>query len=243
MIVVRAEAQLRRRRPIPWASPTAIPAGGRSSEDPSLSSCARSGRPSPSTRRRFLQASFASLALAPLARKAHAAEAEPTAVVAAARAGLERAGGRILHRDVVGVADFTRPSRTPRFHLVDMTSGRVDTMLVAHGRGSDPGHTGWLQSFSNRPGSAATSQGDYATGGYYYGHHGRSMRLQGLDPTNSNAEERAIVVHAAWYVGPDLVREHGVLGRSEGCFAVSDFDLPKVLDRLGPGRLLVATKL
>ena len=164
-------------------------------------------------------------------------------MVAAARAGLARVGARLGRRDVVGVADFTKPSRAPRFHLVDMAAGRVETLLVAHGRGSDPEHTGWLQSFSNAPGSAATSAGDYLTGSYYFGAHGPSMRLQGLDATNCNAEQRDIVVHAAWYVGPDIALEHGRLGRSEGCFAVSPADLPKVLYRLGPGRLMVAARL
>lgn len=193
------------------------------------------------TRRRFLQVSVASLGLSALAHKALAAGVDP--IIAAAKAGLERVGSRVAHRDLVGVADFAQPSRVPRFHLVDVAGGKVESLLVAHGRGSDPEHTGWLHSFSNQPGSAATSQGHYLTGGYYAGHHGRSMRLEGLDPTNNNAEERAIVVHSAWYVGPDVVREHGVLGRSEGCFAVSQSDLPKVLDRLGPGRLLVAARL
>jgi hypothetical protein len=192
------------------------------------------------TRRRFLQASLASLALAPVALRAQASDLD---VVAAARAGLAQAGSAVAHHDVVGVADFARPSSVPRFHLVHLASGRVETVLVAHGRGSDPAHTGWLRSFSNRPGSEATSQGHYLTGRYYAGQHGRSLRLHGLDATNSNAEERAIVVHAAWYVGPAMVREHGKLGCSEGCFAVSGQDLPRVLDRLGPGRLLVATKL
>lgn len=200
------------------------------------------GRSSASTRRRFLQVSLASLALSPLAHGARAAGTDP-AIVAAARAGLERAGGRVAFRDLVGVADFAQPSRIPRFHLVDLVGGKVETLLVAHGRGSDPEHSGWLRSFSNRPGSAATSQGHYVTSGYYVGQHGRSMRLQGLDPTNSNAEERAIVVHAAWYVGSDVVRQYGMLGRSEGCFALSPSDTPRVLQRLGPGRLLVATKL
>jgi hypothetical protein len=185
--------------------------------------------------------SFASLALSPLATRAFAAETDQA--LAAAKAGLGRVGSKVAHTDVVGVADFSKPSRIPRFHLVDMESGRVETLLVAHGRGSDPSHTGWLQSFSNLPGSAATSQGDYLTGEYYLGEHGRSMRLHGLDATNSNAAERAIVIHSAWYVGPGMVSEHGRLGCSEGCFAVSAPDLPKVLTRLGPGRLLVATKL
>ncbi|HEV2362761.1 MAG TPA: murein L,D-transpeptidase catalytic domain family protein [Caulobacteraceae bacterium] len=169
--------------------------------------------------------------------------AAPQLVIVAARAGLARADARIRRRDVVGVADFSQPSSAPRLHLVDMASGRVDSLLVAHGRGSDPDHTGWLKRFSNAPGSDCTSQGDYVTADYYVGEHGRSMRLIGLDPSNDNAEPRGIVVHAAWYVGPDMVRAHGMLGRSEGCFAVSQADLETVLGRLGPGRLLVATKL
>ena len=197
--------------------------------------------PSIRTRRHVLQASFAALALGPLTGQAQAAETD--AAVAAARAGLARAGARVGRRDIVGVADFSKPSRIPRLHLVDLAGGKVETLLVAHGRGSDPEHTGWLQSFSNLPGSEATSAGDYLTSGYYLGAHGPSMRLQGLDTTNCNAEQRQIVVHAAWYVGPDIVLEHGRLGRSEGCFAVSPADLPKVLYRLGPGRLLVANKL
>lgn len=192
-------------------------------------------------RRKFLQASIATLGAAALARPALAAASDST-IIAAAKAGLAR-NGRVAHRDVVGVADFAQPSRTPRLHLVDLESGRVESLLVAHGRGSDPGHTGWLKSFSNAPGSAATSEGDYLTGDDYVGAHGRSMRLKGLDPTNSNAAARAIVVHGAWYVSREIVREHGVLGRSEGCFAVSADDLPKVLERLGPGRLIVAAKL
>jgi hypothetical protein len=202
---------------------------------------ARPSEPAARGRRAFLQASFATLALAPLAGRAMAAEGD--ALVATAKAGLARSGHRIAHWDVVGVADFGKPSRLPRFHMVDMASGRVETLLVAHGRGSDPQHTGWLQSFSNLPGSAATSQGDYLTGDYYVGEHGRSMRLHGLDATNCNAEERAVVVHSAWYAEPNMVVRQGRLGCSEGCFAVSAADLPRVLDRLGPGRLLIATKL
>jgi hypothetical protein len=196
------------------------------------------------SRRAFLQvssAAMASLGVAAIAGRAAAADTSP--VLQAARRGLERFGADIPHHDLVAVADFARASREPRFHLVDMQSGSVESLLVAHGRGSDPAHTGWLKSFSNVPGSAATSEGCYLTSDPYIGGHGRSMRLKGLEPTNSNAESRAIVVHAAWYVSPEMARVHGVLGRSEGCFAVSDADLPKVMSRLGPGRLIVATRL
>lgn len=160
----------------------------------------------------------------------------------AARMALARHGGAAQHRDLVGVADFSRASRDPRFHIVDVANGRVSSLLVAHGRGSDPDHCGWLERFSNDPGSSATSSGVYLTAGEYEGKHGRSMRLQGLDPSNNNAESRAVVIHGAWYVSPQMVVEHGKLGRSEGCLAFSEADLPNVLERLGPGRLIIAGK-
>ena len=149
----------------------------------------------------------------------------------------------IPHRDVIAVADFSLPSRSPRFHIVNLGNGDTRSYLVAHGRGSDPGHTGWLHRFSNAPGSYATSSGAYRTDGVYVGKHGRSIRLAGLDRGNDNARTRAIVVHGAWYVSPEMARAHGVLGRSEGCFALAAASLPDVLERLGPGRLIYADKV
>lgn len=165
------------------------------------------------------------------------------AILKRALAALDRHAGVIPNRDVIAIADFSLPSRTPRFHLVDVASGRVSSQLVAHGRGSDPAHTGWLQRFSNEPSSHATSSGAYRTDGLYVGAHGRSIRLTGLDATNSNALPRAIVVHAAWYVSPEMAKTHGVLGRSEGCFALSSAGLPEVLSRLGAGHLIYADKV
>jgi len=155
---------------------------------------------------------------------------------------LERHRDSISFQDFIGVADFSLPSRAPRFHLVNLADGSVRSHLVAHGRGSDPSHTGWLERFSNEPHSNATSAGAYRTGSLYVGAHGRSMRLEGLDPTNSNALSRAIVVHGAWYVNEEMLGHTGVLGRSQGCFAVADSSLPEIMARLGPGRLIYADK-
>jgi len=148
---------------------------------------------------------------------------------------------RIRNRDLLGLVDFSEPSGQPRFHIVDIAGGRViATHLVAHGRGSDPANTGWLRSFSNRPGSNASCHGSFMTGGGYYGEHGRSRRLIGLDAENSNAASRAIVIHAADYVSPAMASAQGRIGRSLGCFAVSRRDIHPVLDALGEGRLLFA---
>ena len=164
-------------------------------------------------------------------------------LLASARASFDRHRAQIRHGDVVGIADFTKPSGEPRFYLLNTVSGRVTRHLVAHGRGSDPGHTGFLQRFSNQVGSEASSNGAYVTGDYYPGRYGRSMRVRGLDHSNSNAEARAIVVHSAWYAEPDVLRGNGRLGRSEGCFALSHTSLQEVLARLGPGRFLYADRL
>src|SRR3546814_6791596 len=56
----------------------------------------------------------------------------------------------IQHRDYIGIADFSLPSWKPRFHIVNVEDGQSRSFLVAHGRGSDPAHQGWLQRFSNR---------------------------------------------------------------------------------------------
>ena len=155
---------------------------------------------------------------------------------------LEQHREQIVHRDVIGIADFSLPSRAPRFHLLTLADGSVSSHLVAHGKGSDPGHTGWLEHFSNEPHSNATSSGAYLTGDRYVGAHGHSMRLDGLDPTNSNAAARAIVVHSAWYVSEQMAASRGALGRSQGCFAVSGASLEEIMTRLGPGRLIYAAK-
>jgi hypothetical protein len=164
-------------------------------------------------------------------------------MVARARAAFDRHRGSLAYIDVVGIVDFGKASADPRFFLLDTNSGRVTRHLVAHGRGSDPDHTGFLQRFSNQPGSEASSNGAYVTGDFYPGHYGRAMRLRGLDGSNSNAESRAIVVHSAWYAEPNVLATSGRLGRSEGCFALPYAGLQEVMQRLGPGRFLYADRL
>jgi L,D-transpeptidase catalytic domain len=197
------------------------------------------------SRRHLLGATSVGLGLAHVPRSfaASIADSPPKMLMTRARDALSRQGGDLKHTDRIGLVDFSRASRRPRFFIVDMLSGQSTCHLVAHGRGSDPSHSGWVETFSNTPGSYASSAGAYVTGDLYSGAHGRSMRLAGLDPENDNAMARAIVVHAAWYVTPDMARAAGKLGRSEGCFAVAKESLETVLTQLGPGRLIYANKI
>jgi hypothetical protein len=199
------------------------------------------------SRRFFLEAALCGVASA-LAVPAVAAPAERVDaelnpdLLQRALTALEQHRERIAHHDLIGIVDFSLPSHARRFHLMALRDGSASSHLVAHGRGSDPAHTGWLQRFSNEPHSNATSSGAYVTGDRYVGAHGHSMRLDGLDATNCNAAARAIVIHSAWYVSEEMVRSRGALGRSQGCFAVSASSLQEIMERLGPGRLIYADK-
>ena len=150
---------------------------------------------------------------------------------------------RIYPRDSIAIVDFSAPSSDPRFHVVDLMNGTVQSHRVAHGRGSDPDHSGFVERFSNEFRSHATSNGAYVTGDYYQGKYGLSMRVRGLDWSNYNAEPRAIVIHNAWYAEDDMIPIHGKLGRSEGCFAMSKKSQFEVMRRLAGGRMIYADKL
>lgn len=165
------------------------------------------------------------------------------ALLAQAMAALDKHGSKVGNRDVIGLVDFSASSGVPRFEIVHIGNGAVlANRLVAHGRGSDPANTGWVQRFSNRPGSNASSEGSFLVGDTYYGKHGRSRRLHGLDPENSMALSRAIVIHGARYVSREMARSSGRVGRSLGCFTVSRRDVEGVLAQLSPGTLLFAAK-
>jgi hypothetical protein len=160
-----------------------------------------------------------------------------------AKAALDSHRYQARARDVMGIVDFSKASSEARFHLVDLMNGTVESHLVAHGRGSDPDHSGFVERFSNAFGSYATSNGAYTTGDYYDGKYGLSMKVQGLDWSNSNAEARAIVIHNAWYAEPEMIAQLGKLGRSEGCFAFSRASQWDVMRRLAGGRMIYADKI
>jgi hypothetical protein len=197
-------------------------------------------------RRQFLFAA-AGLAVAAHARPSFAGrlafpEVRPD-LMARARAAMDAKRRLIANQRTMVVVDFSRPSSDERFHLVDIASGWVTSYQVSHGRGSDPQHSGLLHRFSNDPGSEASSAGAYVLRESYFGKNGRSLRLDGVDPTNSNARTRGIVIHAAPYAEPEAVARYGKLGRSEGCFAVAQSTFDVLLEQLTPGCLLYCNKL
>ena len=147
---------------------------------------------------------------------------------------------------LAAVLDFSVHSATPRFHLVERTSGRVlRTLRVAHGQGSEGAREdGHAEVFSNVPDSNASSLGLYRTAETYLSeaYPGLAMRMDGLSPTNSNARSRFIVIHAARYMEPEWWEQKrtGRPGLSDGCFAFSNADRDAVLSNLQGGALIYA---
>ncbi|MGE5085219.1 MAG: murein L,D-transpeptidase catalytic domain family protein [Bacillota bacterium] len=123
----------------------------------------------------------------------------------------------IKNQNYLSIINFAQSSKEKRFYIINMSSGSVWAIHTAHGKGSDPDHDGYANSFSNAPGSNKSSLGYYLTGETYQGSHGLSLRLDGLSSTNSNARSRAIVIHGASYVQEASV----IQGRSWGCPAVT----------------------
>lgn len=139
--------------------------------------------------------------------------------------------------EYLSIINYAPASSEKRFFIVHLQTGKVWALHVAHGAGSDRNHDGLAEAFSNLPGSNATSLGFYRTGEVYLGKHGPSLRLDGLSLTNSNARDRAIVIHGADYVQ----EESRIQGRSWGCPAVAQNNREEVIERLKGGSLLYAT--
>jgi hypothetical protein len=138
---------------------------------------------------------------------------------------------------VLTVVDYTKSSREKRMWIVDvLNKSMILNTWVAHGHGSGKE---MAKRFSNKVDSHQSSLGFYLTDDVYYGDNGRSLRLNGLDEGfNSNARKRAIVVHAAAYVGPDMVELEGRMGRSFGCPAVPPDVADEVIDTIKEGTVM-----
>lgn len=121
--------------------------------------------------------------------------------------------------EVLTIIDFSLPSHQERLWVLDLVEAKVlYHCLVSHGRNSGDI---MAEKFSNKPGSYISSPGFYTTGETYFGKHGFSLKLDGIEyGINDKARERAIVVHGADYVSSEFIEKNGRLGRSLGCPAV-----------------------
>ena len=143
----------------------------------------------------------------------------------------QNSGAISSEKQVISIVDFNKPSTQKRLWIIDLASRKLlFNTFVAHGRGSG---NNYATTFSNQANSHQSSLGFYVTNSVYYGKHGRSLKLDGMDRGhNSNALNRAIVIHGAEYVSQSFINQHGRLGRSHGCPAVPVELTPAIIDTI-----------
>jgi hypothetical protein len=126
---------------------------------------------------------------------------------------------QIPRSGLLTIIDFSQSSNSKRLYIIDLDKLIVVfNTYVAHGKNSGDEYA---IAFANKLNSYKSSLGFYLSEQTYYGAHGLSMRLKGLEKgINDDAENRGIVMHGATYVSESFIKSCGRLGRSQGCPAV-----------------------
>lgn len=146
--------------------------------------------------------------------------------------------GQINNSKYLTIVDYSKPSNTERFYVIDMLLEQVIIKtLVAHGKNS--GNLIPIN-FSNKIASLKSSLGFYVTGNTYSGKHGTSLILDGVEQgINDQAKNRAIVIHGANYVNDDLISDgRSRIGRSFGCPAVPNNKVKNIIATIKGGSCL-----
>jgi len=104
---------------------------------------------------------------------------------------------RAMNTDFCVLIDMSIDMDQKRFFVYDFAQSKVIySSIVCHGRGK--GSTRENPVFSNVPGSNCTSLGKYRIGNRAHSQWGINIhyKLHGLEPTNSNAYKRYVVLHS-----------------------------------------------
>lgn len=130
--------------------------------------------------------------------------------------------------DYCFLVDFDVHSGKNRFFVWDFTKGKiVYSTICVHGHGG--GSTYEKPVLSNKPGSKCSSEGKYRVGRKrMMNSHPNTpcFELDGLDPTCSNARNRAILIHpTAWQFATYPLP---VMWRTAGCFGTSWIGFKKI---------------
>ena len=104
--------------------------------------------------------------------------------------------GKNYNQEIAVFINFKTHSGKYRYFVYDLKNNKIlQKAIVSHGSGSVISKSDVLK-FSNIEGSYQSSLGKYEIRENYVGKFGKAYRLQGLDATNSNAMQRAIVLHS-----------------------------------------------
>lgn len=145
--------------------------------------------------------------------------------------------GLLQRSDVLSICDFSQSSRHKRLYIIDVEQkSLLINTFVAHGRNSGGE---FAKQFSNRSQSRQSSLGFYVTRQTYFGEHGLSLRIDGIERGfNDKANARNIVVHGSDYLGGNFLENNPFNGRSYGCPAVPGDESQFIIDAIKNGSCL-----
>lgn len=166
----------------------------------------------------------------------HLPQAAINKVLSILKCGQYTALGR---KSLLTLIDYSLPSSEKRLWIFDLNQKKLlFHTYVSHGIRSGVFASNY---FSNQYNSKASSIGVYATDKPYYGRHGLSLKLAGLDASfNDNADGRAVVMHGGWYVDEAFIKKYGRAGRSWGCPAVPETLHQSIIHTIKEDSILIA---
>jgi hypothetical protein len=173
-----------------------------------------------------------------LSDKAFAAIGLRPEVFALAKTAFEKAWNEGKTRKTVyTIIDYGLNSDKKRMWIIDMMSGKLlYNEYVSHGKNSGLNS---VTSLSNVDSSKQSNIGLLKTAETYYGKHGLSLKMDGLEAGfNNQARDRYIVIHGASYATEGFVRANGRLGRSHGCPAIDPAVSKKIIEKIKGGSLV-----
>jgi len=144
-----------------------------------------------------------------------------------------------INKPIITIIDYSLNSNLKRLWVLDLHSKQIlFNSLVAHGKYTGNAHA---YNFSDQVGSLESSLGLFLTKNTYTGHNGYTLKIAGLENGfNTNAEERHIVIHGAWYASEQVAQARGQIGRSWGCPAVEPRMAEPIISTIKNGTLVFA---
>ena len=151
-------------------------------------------------------------------------ELKPTISSTKIKEALDFAKKNKMDTTIALFIDFSIASGKNRLFVYDFKSGSIlKSSLCAHGSGTNTFVSGDDVEFSNVPESHCSSKGKYKVGNRGWSNWGThfNYKLHGLEPTNSNAFKRIIVLHSYEMVDDEEIYPE-LLINSWGCPMVSN---------------------
>jgi len=160
-------------------------------------------------------------------------------VLAYLQSNQEKLKNLIKNKRTITINDFTQKSGEKRMYVLDLYTGEVHRVRVAHGIGS--GKRDMVEKCSNKANSNATPPGFQIIGEQKsYSKFGSALEIHGLEKRNDNDLDRDIIFHPNKTEAQrqKLEADRGYIDHSEGCPQLTQEDYLQLRPLVEGGSLM-----